>query len=46
MTALVIDLKAKGVEFTQEPDVQPWGTYATIRDSEGNQIILVETPRE
>ena len=24
------DLKAKGVKFVQEPDVQPWGTYATI----------------
>ena len=39
------DLKAKGVTFTQEPDPQPWGTYAMIRDSEGNQLILVEPPK-
>jgi lactoylglutathione lyase len=45
MKALVGDLKAKGVTFTQEPDVQPWGTFATIRDSEGNQLILVELPK-
>jgi catechol 2,3-dioxygenase-like lactoylglutathione lyase family enzyme len=39
------DLKAKGVEFTSEPDPQPWGTYATLRDSEGNRILLVEQPK-
>lgn len=45
MNKLVADLKAKGVEFMQEPDAQPWGTYAMIRDSEGNQVILVELPK-
>ncbi len=45
MKAVVADLKAKGVKFTQEPDVQPWGTFATIEDSEGNQILLVEQPK-
>ncbi len=39
------DLKAKGVHFVQEPDFQPWGTYATIEDSEGNHLILVEPPK-
>jgi lactoylglutathione lyase len=39
------DLKAKGVEFTSEPDPQPWGTFATIRDTEGNRILLVEQPK-
>jgi predicted enzyme related to lactoylglutathione lyase len=34
-----------GVTFVQEPDVQPWGTYATLEDSEGNHILLVEQPR-
>jgi catechol 2,3-dioxygenase-like lactoylglutathione lyase family enzyme len=38
------DLKAKGVRFIQEPDEQPWGTYATIEDSEGNQLLLVQQP--
>jgi catechol 2,3-dioxygenase-like lactoylglutathione lyase family enzyme len=42
MTSLYEDLKAKGVNFVQEPDQQPWGTYATIEDSEGNHLILVE----
>ncbi len=45
MDALYKDLKAKRVEFLQEPDKQPWGTYATIRDSEGNSLILVEQPK-
>lgn len=40
MAALHADLKAKGVTFVQEPDVQPWGTYAIIEDSEGNRLIL------
>lgn len=38
-------LKSKGVKFVQEPDPQPWGTYATIEDSEGNKILLVEQPK-
>ena len=37
-------LKAKGVVFAQEPDVQPWGTFAMIEDSEGNILLLVEQP--
>jgi catechol 2,3-dioxygenase-like lactoylglutathione lyase family enzyme len=45
MAALHADLKSKGVTFLQEPDAQPWGTYATIRDSEGNSLILVEEPK-
>lgn len=45
MAALHAALKAKGVTFVHEPDVQPWGTYATIQDSEGNLLILVEQPR-
>lgn len=45
MTALHADLKAKGITFVQEPDVQPWGTYAMIEDSEGDRLILVEQPK-
>jgi lactoylglutathione lyase len=45
MDALYADLKAKGVTFVQAPDKQPWGTYATIQDSEGNRLILVEQPK-
>src|SRR5690242_14103492 len=32
MAALHADLKAKGVVFVQEPELQSWGTYATIQD--------------
>ena len=39
-------LKDKAVKFVQEPDKQPWGTYAMIEDSEGNRIILVEQPKK
>ncbi|MGH2542636.1 MAG: VOC family protein [Ardenticatenaceae bacterium] len=45
MAALYEDLTAKGVTFVQEPDEQPWGTYAMIQDSEGNNLILVEQPK-
>jgi catechol 2,3-dioxygenase-like lactoylglutathione lyase family enzyme len=44
MASLHAGLKAKGVTFIQEPDVQPWGTYAMIQDSEGNSLIIVEQP--
>jgi lactoylglutathione lyase len=44
MNSLYSDLKAEGVKFIQEPDEQPWGTYATIEDSEGNKLILVQQP--
>lgn len=45
MQAVVADLKAKGVEFASEPEAQPWGTFATIIDSEGNKILMVEQPK-
>lgn len=44
LDATYADLKAKGVEFPQEPEKQPWGTWATLKDSEGNSIMLVEQP--
>ncbi|HEY2325058.1 MAG TPA: VOC family protein [Thermoanaerobaculia bacterium] len=34
------ELKAKGVEFTQEPKTESWGTSALFKDSEGNQFVL------
>ncbi|MAS36183.1 MAG: bleomycin resistance protein [Anaerolineaceae bacterium] len=45
MESLVATLKSKGVTFIQVPDPQPWGTYAMIRDSEGNGLMLVEQPQ-
>ncbi len=44
MDRLLADLKAKGVTIVSEPDRQPWGTFATIQDSEGNRLLLVEQP--
>ena len=34
------DLKAKGVEFVQEPKSEQWGTFAIFKDSEGNQLLI------
>lgn len=34
------ELKAKGVEFTQEPRAESWGTSAMFRDSEGNIVLI------
>ena len=34
------ELKAKGVEFTQEPKTESWGTSAMFKDSEGNVFVL------
>ena len=45
LISVFADLKAKGEKFIQEPDEQPWGTYATIEDSEGNHLLLVEQPQ-
>ena len=38
-------LRAKGVEFLQEPAERPYGVEALIRDNSGNWLVLVE-PRE
>jgi len=34
------DLVARAVEFAGPPQKQPWGTFAIMKDSEGNQIVL------
>jgi len=34
-------LKAKGVEFTEGPTKAEWGTYAVIRDPDGNEHSLM-----
>lgn len=33
-------LKERGVEFEAPPTRQHWGTYAVMRDSEGNRLLL------
>lgn len=34
------ELKAKGVQFADTPKKESWGSYVTMKDSEGNQIVL------
>lgn len=37
------ELKARGVELTQEPMQRPYGIDAGLRDPSGNQIRMVQT---
>jgi predicted enzyme related to lactoylglutathione lyase len=34
------ELKARGVDFVAPPQQQPWGTYAIMKDPDGNQFVL------
>jgi predicted enzyme related to lactoylglutathione lyase len=34
------ELKVKGVEFVEAPKKQPWGTFAILKDIDGNQFLL------
>lgn len=34
-------LKARGVEFAEEPTKTSWGTYAVVRDPDGNEHMLM-----
>lgn len=36
------ELRAKGVQFVQEPEERPYGVEAVIRDNSGNWMVLVE----
>jgi predicted enzyme related to lactoylglutathione lyase len=33
-------LSQRGVEFIQEPQKQPWGTFALFKDLDGNKFVL------
>ncbi len=33
-------LVARGVEFEGPPQKQPWGSYAIMKDSEGNRFVV------
>ena len=39
------EMKAKGVEFVQEPKKADWGTAAIFKDVDGNQFVLVDAVR-
>ena len=34
------ELSARGVEFVAPPREQPWGTFAIMKDVDGNQFVL------
>ena len=38
----VEELKARGVEFIQEPTDRPYGVEAVCRDNSGNWMVLIE----
>ena len=38
------ELKARGVEFSEEPSERPYGIDAAFRDPSGNSIRLVQSP--
>lgn len=33
-------LSERGVEFESRPQKQPWGTFAIMKDSEGNRFVI------
>ena len=37
---LAADLRGRGVNILQEPVAEPWGNWMSIRDSEGNILII------
>ena len=38
--ATASELKARGVEFVQEPQKSDWGTAAIFKDGDGNVFVL------
>ena len=40
VVATTKELKARGVEFIQEPQPADWGTAAIFKDPDGNQFVL------
>lgn len=34
------EMKARGVEFTQDPKTESWGTSAIFKDPDGNTFVL------
>jgi len=45
LAATYEDLKARGVEFTQPPKGESWGSMAIFKDSEGNSFVLSQRER-
>ncbi len=45
LAATYADLKSKGVVFIIEPTEESWGKHAFFADPEGNQFLIVESPK-
>lgn len=43
-TQACAELKERGVEFSVEPTTESWGTYAMVRDPDGNEHTLMPEP--
>jgi predicted enzyme related to lactoylglutathione lyase len=37
------ELKAKGVEFTEDPSKQDWGWWAQFKDPDGNEFGVAQS---
>jgi uncharacterized glyoxalase superfamily protein PhnB len=47
ITTTYEQLTAKGVEFAQPPEMQPWGMMmAIVKDQDGNTIVVTQPPSE
>ena len=40
VVATALELKARGVEFVQDPQKADWGTAAIFKDADGNVFVL------
>jgi lactoylglutathione lyase len=36
------ELRARGVEFSEEPSEQPWGMWAQFKDVDDNEFGLIQ----
>jgi hypothetical protein len=43
VVATAAELKARGVEFVQQPQKADWGTAAVFKDQDGN-VFALSTP--
>ena len=37
------ELRGRGVEFSEEPNEQPWGMWAQFKDVDGNEFGLIQS---
>ena len=42
MNSTYQELKARGVEFSENPSDQPWGIWAQFKDPDGNEFGLIQ----